>query len=137
MYVCNSSKTDPFAAPKGHENLSILVPIAPGLSYTEETLETYANHILRILEETLHLDGLRSRIVCKRLFCIKDFEQRYRAPQGTALGLAHTLRQSAAGRPSNVHKKVAGPVLCRRGHRPGYRHTDVPDQRRISLQTPD
>ena len=106
LYICNPSKTDPRLAPNGHENLTILVPIAPGLSYNDKTLDTYADHILQTLEETLHLDNLRSRIVYKRLFCVKDFEQRYHAPKGTALGLSHTLRQTAVGRPSNKHNKI-------------------------------
>ncbi len=106
IYICNPTKTDPDTAPKNHENLTILIPLASGLTYSDDTLETYANHILSKLEETLHLNNLRARIVYKKLFCVRDFAERYNAPQGTALGLAHTLRQSAAFRPSNIHKKV-------------------------------
>lgn len=106
IYICNPTKSDSKLAPKGHENVTILVPIAPGLSYTDETLNIYADHILQVLEKTLHLDNLNSRIVCRRLFCVKDFEVKYHAPKGTALGLSHTLRQTATGRPSNKHQKI-------------------------------
>lgn len=104
LYICNPSQTDPKVAPRGHENLTVIVPIATGLKYTDQTLATYADHILQMIEKTTHIDDLRARIVYQRLFCIDDFAERYHAPQGTALGLAHTLRQTAIGRPSNTHK---------------------------------
>ncbi len=119
IYVCNPSKTDPKVAPKDHENLTILVPIAAGLSYTDQTLATYADHILQTLEKTLHIDDLRARIVYQRLFCVDDFEQRYHAPAGTALGLSHTLRQTAVGRPANRHKKINNLYLVGADTAPG------------------
>jgi phytoene desaturase len=106
FYVCNPSKTDKSVAPKDHENLFVLVPIAPGLKYTEQLLEDFTDQILTTMEQTLHLKELKNNITYKKIFCVKDFEQQYNAWQGSALGLAHTLKQTAVFRPKNVHKKI-------------------------------
>jgi len=44
----------------------------------------------------------------KRLFSHRDFSSYYNAYKGTALGLAHTLRQTAVFRPAQRSKKVKG-----------------------------
>lgn len=106
LYVCNPSKTDPTVAPDGHENLFVLVPIASGLEYTEQSLKVYGDRILETIEKEMRLPGLRDNIVYRRDFSVKDFEQRYNSYQGSALGLAHTLRQTAIFRPNNISKKV-------------------------------
>lgn len=106
LYVCAPSKTDPSVAPKGKENLFVLVPIAAGLEYSDKQLEDYADKILATMEREMKLPGLRKHLVYKKLFCVKDFESRYNSFQGTGLGLAHTLKQTAIFRPSNQSKKV-------------------------------
>ncbi len=108
LYVCAPSKTDPSVAPKGKENLFVLVPIAAGLEYTDKELENYTDKILVTMEKEMKLPGLRKNIVYKKLFCVKDFESRFNSLQGTGLGLAHTLKQTAIFRPSNKSKKVSG-----------------------------
>jgi phytoene desaturase len=45
-------------------------------------------------------------ICYQRVFEVADFEQRYHAYQGTALGMAHTLMQTAIFRPNNISKKL-------------------------------
>ena len=119
LYVCNPSKTDPSVAPKGHENLFVLVPIAPGLKYTTKQLEKYANKILQTMENEMDMPGLRDKIVYQRLFSVKDFANRYNAQDGTALGLAHTLRQTAIFRPNNISKKVDNLYYVGAGTNPG------------------
>ncbi len=119
LYICAPSKTDPSVAPKGHENLFVLVPIAAGLDYTEKQLEKYADTILQTMENEMDLKGLREKIVYKKLFSVKDFSSRYNSYQGTALGLAHTLRQTAIFRPNNVSKKVKNLYYTGAGTNPG------------------
>jgi phytoene desaturase len=119
LYICAPSKTDPSVAPKGHENLFVLVPIAAGLNYTEKQLEKYADTILQTMETEMGLDDLRSKIVYKKLFSVKDFKDRYNSYQGTALGLAHTLRQTAIFRPNNISKKVENLYYVGAGTNPG------------------
>jgi phytoene desaturase len=119
LYICNPSKTDPTVAPKGHENLFVLVPIAPGLEYDDEQLETYADRILETIEKEMRLPDLRKNIVYKKFFSVKDFAERYNSYQGTALGLAHTLRQTAIFRPNNISKKVSNLYYVGAGTNPG------------------
>ncbi len=119
LYICAPSKTDPSVAPKGHENLFVLVPVAAGLDYTEKQLEKYADTILQTMENEMDLKGLREKIVYKKLFSVKDFSSRYNSYQGTALGLAHTLRQTAIFRPNNVSKKVKNLYYTGAGTNPG------------------
>jgi phytoene desaturase len=108
LYICCPSKTDPTVAPPGHENLFVLVPIAPGLEDTPETRERYAEHILNLVAEKLDVPQLREHVVRQHIFSINDFASRYNSYRGSALGLAHTMRQSAIWRPSNRSKKVRG-----------------------------
>lgn len=119
LYVCAPSKTDKTVAPDGHENLFVLVPIASGLKYTEKQLEKYADQVLQTMEQEMKIPDLRSRIVYKRLFSVKDFDTRYNSYQGTALGLAHTLRQTAIFRPNNISKKVKKLYYVGAGTNPG------------------
>lgn len=108
IYVCAPSKTDPSVAPKGKENLFVLVPVAAGLQYTPQALEAFADKILATLEKTMGLPGLRQKIIYRRLFCVDDFAERFNSYQGTGLGLSHTLRQTALFRPSHQSKKLKG-----------------------------
>ncbi|MDZ7786377.1 MAG: phytoene desaturase family protein [Candidatus Saccharibacteria bacterium] len=119
LYVCNPSKTDPSVAPKDHENLFVLVPVAPGLSYSQKELEKYADKTLRTMESEMNLPHLRDKIVFQRLFSVKDFTARYNAQEGTALGLAHTLKQTAIFRPNNISKKVKNLYYVGAGTNPG------------------
>ncbi len=119
LYICAPSKTDANVAPKGHENLFVLVPIAPGLEYTEEELEAHADTVLATMESEMGLTDLRKNIVYKRLFSVKDFGERYNSLKGTALGLAHTLKQTAIFRPNNTSKKVKNLYYTGAGTNPG------------------
>jgi phytoene desaturase len=106
FYVCNPNKTDPDVAPADHENLFVLVPLPATTAYTSEELDIYTARVLETMEKTMHLDGLRDNIIYKKQFAAKDFESYYNSFNGTALGIAHTLRQTAVFRPSNRSKKV-------------------------------
>lgn len=119
LYVCMPSKTDASVAPKGCENLFVLVPIAAGLKYDDTLLEHYADKILQTMEQDMHIKDLRGRLVYKKLFSVQDFEQRFNSYKGSALGLAHTLKQTAIFRPNNVSKKVKGLYFVGAGTNPG------------------
>ncbi len=106
IYLCCPSKTDPTVAPEGHENLFILVPFPSGIETSESDLEDYATKTIATVAKTCGIPDLAERITYRRVFCIRDFEQRYHAYRGTGLGLAHTLMQTALWRPSNRSKKV-------------------------------
>jgi phytoene desaturase len=119
FYVCNPNKTDPTVAPKGHENLFVLVPISAGTEYTDQQLEDFTDQTLQTMEKSLHLKNLRQNIVYKKTYCVRDFESDFNSYKGSALGLSHTLRQTAVFRPSNQHKKIPNLLFVGANTTPG------------------
>jgi phytoene desaturase len=119
LYICAPSITDKNVAPKDHENLFVLVPIAPRMDYTQEQLDKYADKVLLLIESELKIKDFGKRIVYKKLFCSKEFTERYNSYGGSALGLAHTLKQTAVFRPNNVSKKVSNLYYVGAGTNPG------------------
>jgi len=53
------------------------------------------------------IPDLAERVVVRRTMGPADFVSEYNAWSGTALGMAHTLKQSAFFRPKNVSSKLA------------------------------
>jgi phytoene desaturase len=62
---------------------------------------------------------LRKKIEFKRIYTVENFASDYNAFRGTALGLAHTLRQTAIFRPKNFSKKVRNLYYVGAGTNPG------------------
>jgi phytoene desaturase len=118
-YVCCPSKNDETIAPKGGEAFSILVLVGPGIEDTPEIREKYYEKTMDHFENIIG-QNIRDSIVVKKIFTIKDFISTYNAYKGTALGMAHTLRQTAVGRPSHQSKKVKN--LYYAGH---YTHPGI------------
>ncbi len=104
-YVNSPSKTDPGFAPDGGETLFILVPISPGLNDDEAIREKFYNQIMDDLEARIG-ENIRDSVKVRRIFTVSDFSKRYNAYKGTALGLSHTLMQTAVFRPHHKSKKV-------------------------------
>lgn len=119
LYICAPSKNDSSVAPEGMENVFVLVPIASGLDYSDNDLENYKKKILATISQELHIDDLNEHIVYSRIFCVKDFYSMYNSYKGTALGLAHTLSQTALFRPNNYSKKVKNLYYAGAGTNPG------------------
>lgn len=119
FYVCAPSKTDDTVAPVGKENIFVLVPIAAGIDPSEDELKVYREKILDTIEKSMHVPNLRKRIEFERMFTLKDFQERYNSYKGSALGLAHTLKQTAIFRPNNVSKKVSNLYYVGAGTNPG------------------
>ncbi len=106
-YLCVPSETDDDVAPEGHSAMFVLVPIAPGLEDTPEIRDEYRDVILADIAENTGTD-LRDRIVLEERFSVTDFAKRYNSYGGTALGLAHTLRQTSLFRPPHRSTEVDG-----------------------------
>jgi phytoene desaturase len=106
LYICNPSKTDSTVAPKGKENLFVLVPIGAGREYSEAELDAYQEKVLSMIEKECAIPNLRARIEVSRRYGPADFVTDYHSLGGTGLGLAHTLSQTSAFRPNNVSGKV-------------------------------
>ena len=104
-YMCCPSKTDKTVAPIGHENLFILVPVASGLSDSDKFREEYSNKVISDIEDLIG-EKIADRIVVKRIYSHRDYIKDFHSYKGSALGLAHTLLQTAVFRPQNKSKKV-------------------------------
>ncbi len=105
FYVCCPSKTDTSVAPEGHENLFLLMPIAPGIEDTDALRETYFQVMLTRLEKLVKED-IGNYIDYKKSYCVQDFITDYNSYKGNAYGLANTLSQTALLKPKVKNNKV-------------------------------
>jgi phytoene desaturase len=111
LYVCKPSGVDPSVAPKGSENLFVLVPIPadPTIGHGgDDRVERLADVVIEQIADWTGIPDLADRITVRRTVAPGDFADDLNAWRGTALGPAHTLKQSAFFRPSNKSKKVQG-----------------------------
>lgn len=106
-YVCAPSITDTTVAPEGCENIFALIPVASGLDDTSSIIEKYERMVIADLERFSGV-ALRDHLVVKKSFTQSGFAKRFNAIQGTALGLSHTLLQSAWWRPKLKSPSVDG-----------------------------
>ncbi len=105
-YISCPSKTDESVAPKGCENLFVLVPVAPDLEDTEEIREKYFDKTISHIEKLLK-EPIKQHIIYKKIYAHNDFISDYNAYKGTALGMSHTLFQTAVFRPKHRSTKVS------------------------------
>lgn len=92
-------------APPGHENLFLLMPIAPGLNDDENLREKYFNIMMKRIENYTGTD-IRPFIDYKKSYSVSDFEKDYHSYKGNAYGLANTLFQTAILKPKIRNKKI-------------------------------
>lgn len=127
LYVCKPSATDAAVAPQGSENLFLLIP-APALPQWGKggydgggspMVEHVADAAIAQVAQWTQTPDLADRIVVRRSYGPADFRDNVNAWQGSALGLAHTLPQSAFLRPGNSNPKVAGLYYAGSSVRPG------------------
>lgn len=105
FYASCPSKTDPTVAPKSGENLFFLMPIAPGLTDSEEMREKYY-HIMMDRFEKMIGQSVRDSVVVKRSYALEDFKADYHSFKGNAYGLANTLAQTAFFKPRMRSKAI-------------------------------
>lgn len=117
IYISRTSATDDDAAPAGHENLFVLIPVPPaegvgqGDAYAEYTtgrVDAIADAAIQQIGQWAGIDDFAERIKVKRTLGPADFAGRYNAWSGGSIGPAHTLAQSAFLRGANVSAKVDG-----------------------------
>jgi phytoene desaturase len=104
-YIGTPSVTDPSVAPPGKELLFLLVPVAVGLNDPEEFRKQFRDKIVAHFSKIVKVD-IEPLIEIEKVFSHRDFISAYHAYKGTALGLAHTLFQTAIFRPALKSKKV-------------------------------
>lgn len=112
VYVSRVTASEPSAAPKGHENLVMLVPFPadPTLGDGADSralMESHARRYFAQVGDWAGIPDLVDRLTIHDLLAPADFAHTLRAWRGSALGLEHTLWQSAMFRPANVSSKVA------------------------------
>lgn len=105
FYCCCSSRTDSTVSPPGHENIFLLMPVAPGLEDNEGTREKYFNLLINRLEQHAG-EPIQAYIDYKQSYCINDFIADYNAYKGNAYGLANRLSQTAILKPKMRNKKI-------------------------------
>jgi phytoene desaturase len=105
FYVCCPSKTDPSVSPEGHENLFLLLPIAPGLEDGEKIREEYLKIMISRINKFTGED-IEAFIDYKKSYCVSDFKTDYNAYKGNAYGLANTLRQTAVLKPKMRNNRI-------------------------------
>ena len=106
IYICKASQTDSSVAPKGHENIFVLVPLHAQPEINKAEIDRYSDIYLDQIAEMTGIKDLKARIVYQKNFGPNDFAEQFNAWQGTALGLSHKLNQSAFFRPKTKSRKV-------------------------------
>lgn len=105
FYVCCPSRTDKTVAPSGHENVFLLMPLAPGLNDSQEIREKFFEIMMYRLEKQIGR-RIRNVIDYKQSYCVSDFIEDYNSYKGNAYGLANTLQQTAILKPKIRNKKL-------------------------------
>ncbi|QGQ18462.1 phytoene desaturase [Cellulomonas sp. JZ18] len=120
-YVSRTTATDPTAAPPGHENLFVLVPFPadPSIGSRPGELDAHADRYLDQVGAWAGVPDLRARVVVRRVVGPADFARDLHAWRGTALGMEHTLRQSALFRPGVASRHVPNLLHVGGGTVPG------------------
>lgn len=105
FYLCCPSKTDPYVAPAGKENLFFLIPTAPGLIENQEVCNRYFQFISQKVEQYTG-ERIADNLEFKIPYGASNFISDYHSWKGNAYGLANTLLQTAVLKPSLRSKKV-------------------------------
>jgi phytoene desaturase len=105
IYMCKPSQTDRTVAPKGTENIFVLVPLPANIKMTKTDADSLADRYITQIEEMTGI-SIHDRIISKTIVRPDDFGNNFNSWQNTALGPSHILRQSAFFRTPNISKKV-------------------------------
>nr|WP_249336135.1 phytoene desaturase family protein [Sinomonas gamaensis] len=127
IYVSRASASDPGVAPAGDESLFVLVPAPARPDWGRggidgsgaPAVEALIDAAIRQIASWARIPDLPSRIAVRRTFAPADFVADFNAWRGGALGLAHTLGQSAVFRPGNTSRRVSGLYYAGASVRPG------------------
>jgi len=106
IYVSRTTATDPKTAPKGHENLFVLIPLPTDVHITKVAQKKLADRFIQQIAKAIGVPKLADQIVSLETFGPGDFKDSFNAWEGTALGMSHLLKQSAMWRTPNKSKKL-------------------------------
>jgi len=105
FYLCCTSASDAAVAPSGSENLFLLIPVATGLTSTEQDRLRYLDICLDRIKKYTGED-LKPNLEYVRSYAHEEFIADYNSFKGNAYGLANTLMQTAVMKPRLRSKKV-------------------------------
>ncbi|MEP6482397.1 MAG: phytoene desaturase family protein [Rhodoglobus sp.] len=116
LYVCKPSGVDPDVAPDGFENLFVLVPIPADPTIGrgdvdgdgDTRIEVLADKVIAQIADWAGIPDLAERVVVRRTVGPANFADELNSWRGSALGPAHTLKQSAFFRAGNKSRRVEG-----------------------------
>jgi phytoene desaturase len=106
IYVSRTTATDPKTAPKGHENIFVLVPLPTDVHITKVGQKKLADRFVKQIAKNIGVPDFEKRIVTMTTFGPSDFKDTFNSWEGTALGMSHLLKQSAMWRIPNRSKKL-------------------------------
>ena len=123
FYVHVPSKTDPTAAPPGHESIMVLLPVAnmkdlSSMDSYEELVSTGREFVLEFMAEATGQD-FETSIVSERTIDPVEWRQRYGLKYGAAFGLSHGLDQLSLFRPPAEESNISGLFFAGASTRPG------------------
>lgn len=107
MYISKTTATDKTTAPKNHQNIFVLVPLPPGKKLTKAKQQQLTDKYLGQIANISGVSDFKKRIVSISVKGPGHFEEALNSWQKSALGLNHTLLQSAFMRPNTKSKKVS------------------------------
>jgi phytoene desaturase len=104
IYISKTSATDPSAAPEGHENVFVLIPL-PAANVSRADCDQLIERYMRQVTDMTGVDLLQ-RSVTKDVFYPDMFGEKFASWQSSMLGQSHLLKQSAFFRTPNKSRKV-------------------------------
>lgn len=118
MYICAPSKTDPTVAPKGKENIFVLVPVPAGMKLSQKQHDKAVAHYTKHISQITGVN-LDENIAVKIIKNPSYFSEQFNAWEQTMLGPSHLLRQSAMFRTPNKSKRLNNLYYVGAGTTPG------------------
>ena len=108
IYISATSVSDKTQAPKGHENLFVLInaPYTNDATNWQKEAKSYRDLIIKKLEE-FGLENLRESIDFEQIITPEDFEKKYRANRGSIYGISSNGIFSAFLRVPNKSKTIS------------------------------
>lgn len=122
FYVSAPSVTDTSVAPKGYENIFVLVPTPSGVNPTKTQKAEIFHNIISRLERKYHTN-ITEHIIVKKEEDATYFAKEFNSFRGSSFGASHTTRQSSLLRPKLKSRKIKGLYFVGQYTNPG---TGVP-----------
>lgn len=105
MYASVATRTDDSIAPDGKDALVGLIPIAAGLTDSDEIKEKYFDKFISKIENLIG-EEIRPHILFNINYAGSNFTKDYNAFKGNAYGLANTITQTAFLKPKLKNKHL-------------------------------